>query len=457
MNPKKYEKVFRDPVHDYIYIQDPLILDLIDTPEFQRLRRIKQLGTSSYVFHGAEHSRFNHSLGVYEITRRFVNYFEKYYPSQTEGDGLWQNDKRLVTLCAALLHDIGHGPFSHTFEKIFQTDHEALTIQIILDPKTSVHQILRKVCADFPQQVANVIDKTYPNQQVVQLISSQIDADRMDYLLRDAYYTGVSYGKFDLARITRVIRPYKNQIVFDYSGMHAIEDYILSRYQMHMQIYFHATSRGMEAVLQKVFARARALFEQEPQLSDSICASFKPFRDCTWSLKDYLNLDDYVLGAFFSQWKDSEDAVLADLATRFVNRHPFTSIIVQENTQTHLTVALQQELMALGFNPENYLLTLSSFDIPYDFYQPGKSTSTNKPIQLLTKSDHLVELSQASALVKALRGQISGDQRLFFPREVIEHIQKVPEEQRTDSQETLLDAWLRDPNQVIYHQQEHLF
>ena len=223
------EKVFRDPVHGYIHIQDQIILDLINTREFQRLRRIKQLGGSVYTFHGAEHSRFGHSLGVYEITRLIVDKFERQYLSQTPGDGLWQASERLVALCAALLHDIGHGPFSHAFEGIFHTNHEEITQRIITSPETEIHQVLLQLGPEFPAKVASVINKTYPNQQVVQLISSQIDADRMDYLLRDAYYAGVSYGTFDLTRILRVIRPFKNGIVFDFSGMHAIEDYIVRR------------------------------------------------------------------------------------------------------------------------------------------------------------------------------------------------------------------------------------
>ena len=160
-----------------------------------------------YTFHTAEHSRFSHSLGVYEIARRICDNFARNYATQEEGDGLWDDRNRLVVLCAALLHDVGHGPYSHTFEKIFDTNHEQITIDIILSEGTEVNQILRKVSSTFPQEVASVIQKTHPNPQVVQLISSQIDADRMDYLLRDAYFTGVNYGTFDLTRILRVIRP----------------------------------------------------------------------------------------------------------------------------------------------------------------------------------------------------------------------------------------------------------
>ena len=212
------EKVFRDPVHNYIHVQHQVILDLINSKEVQRLRRIKQLGTTSYTFHGAEHSRFSHSLGVYDITRRICDIFQRNYSQEKYGKDGWDDSHRLVALCAALLHDVGHGPYSHTFEHIFHTDHEALTVAIITSPETEVFQILNNVEEGFPEKVASVITKTYENPQVVQMISSQIDADRMDYLLRDAYYTGTEYGTFDLTRILRVIRPYEGGIAFSMNG-----------------------------------------------------------------------------------------------------------------------------------------------------------------------------------------------------------------------------------------------
>lgn len=139
-------KVFRDPVHNYIHVRHQVILDLINTPEFQRLRRIKQLGVANTVFQGAEHSRFTHSLGVYEITRQICDSFKHNYPDQ------WDDSERLVALCAALLHDIGHGAYSHTFEHIFNTDHEAITRRILCDESTNINRILREVAPDFPQK-----------------------------------------------------------------------------------------------------------------------------------------------------------------------------------------------------------------------------------------------------------------------------------------------------------------
>lgn len=176
--------------------------------------------------------------------------FEEKYPET------WNKSESLLTMVTALLHDIGHGAYSHTFERLFETDHEEMTCAILTNPQTEVHTVLKQVAPDFPDQVASVIRHyTYPNKQVVQLISSQIDVDRMDYLLRDSYFTGTNYGQFDLTRILRVIRPTETGIAFRESGMHAVEDYVVSRYQMYMQVYFHPASRSMEALAESAQSR----------------------------------------------------------------------------------------------------------------------------------------------------------------------------------------------------------
>lgn len=450
------EKVFRDPVHDYIHIQDGLILQLINAREFQRLRRIRQLGTSSYTFHGAEHSRFNHSLGVYEITRRIINNFERNYPSKEEGDGLWDDDERLVALCAALLHDIGHGPFSHTFEGIFKTDHEFVTQQIILSPDTEINHILKTMGDDFPDKVASVIKHSYPNQQVVQLISSQIDADRMDYLIRDAYYTGVSYGHFDLTRILRVIRPLDDKIVFDYSGMHAVEDYVVRRYQMYMQVYFHAVSRGMEEVLSNLLSRAKDYYRNKADQNKISINLLEPLLNNEWELEDYLKLDDYVMHTYFAHWLEEEDEILADLAYRFINRKPFKSILVTDDSREELSVALQNELVAMGFDPAYYLGENSSFDLPYDFYRPS-SKSNRTQIEFITKTQQIVELSQVSTLVDSLAGEERGDHRLYFPRELLHHLYSIDPDKLNPHQEKILSAHKEENNDVTYNMQERLF
>lgn len=450
------EKVFRDPVHDYIHIQDAIILKLIDTVEFQRLRRIRQLGTSSYTFHGAEHSRFNHSLGVYEITRRIINNFVRNYPSLHPDDGLWDDSERLVALCAALLHDIGHGPFSHTFEGIFGTDHEVVTQQIITSPDTEINHVLKLMGDDFPDKVASVIDKTYPNQQVVQLISSQIDADRMDYLIRDAYYAGVSYGTFDITRILRVIRPFNNQIAFDFSGMHAVEHYIVSRYQMYMQVYFHPVSRGMEEVLRNLLARAKYCYENKPEEMKHSIDLLKPFLEGQWDLTDYLNLDDYVLSSYFTHWMHEDDTILRDLSYRLLNRRPFKSLLISKDTREEVTTSIQNELRLEGFDPEFYFGENSSFDLPYDFYRPD-AKSARTQIDFVTKQNQVVELSQVSTLVQSLTGVPRGEDRLYYPRELLHNILRINKEDLSADQQKIIAAYNEETNDVTFNIQQRLF
>lgn len=450
------EKVFRDPVQNYIHIQDKIILQLIDTKEFQRLRRIKQLGTSQYTFHGAEHSRFNHSLGVYEITRRIINNFARNYPSIEEGDGLWDDRERLVALCAALLHDVGHGPFSHTFEVIFHTDHERITQDIILSETTEVNQVLRQMGEDFPKKVASVINKTYANQQVVQLISSQIDADRMDYLLRDAFYAGVSYGKYDLRRIIRVIRPFDGRIMFDFSGMHAVEDYIVSRYQMYMQVYFHPVSRGMEVVLSNLLQRAKILYLTKSETLKTPMGILGPFFTDSWTLNDYLMLDDHSIIAYFGQWVYDNDPILRDLSYRALNRKPFKSLLVLEEEKEELKTALQQELMDNQLDPTYYLGENISRDLPYDYTrQDGSSKRTQ--IELVTKTQQVVELSQVSMLVASITGKKLGDHRLYFPREILHNIHHKNQDNLNDNQIKIRTAHVKETNDVTYHIQQRLF
>lgn len=410
------EKVLRDPIHNYIYIQHQVILDLINTREFQRLRRIRQLGVANYVFHGAEHSRFTHSVGVYEITRKICDLFQRNYPSKEKGDGLWDDDERLVALCAALLHDVGHGAYSHTFEHIFHTNHEKMTTEIITSSHSEVNAVLRKVAPDFPEKVASVIEKSYPNPQVVQMISSQIDADRMDYLLRDSYFTGTNYGTFDLTRILRVMKPYPDGISFDMSGMHAVEDYIVSRFQMYQQVYFHPVSRSIEVILSHLLKRAKYLYKNGKTNCLGPTNLLFPFFEDNFSLSDYLKLDDGVLNSYFSLWQDSDDKILSDLADRFLNRKPFKSVRVSEDTR-YLLPTLRKLVADAGFDSEYYTATNDSFDLPYDTYSPSQNKHRTQ-IELMQKDGLLVELSQVSNLVAAISGKVSGDERFFFPKEM---------------------------------------
>jgi uncharacterized protein len=403
------EKVFKDPVHRYVHVRDRVIWDLVGTKELQRLRRIKQLGTTFLTFHGAEHSRFNHSLGVYEIVRRII---DDVFAGRPE----WNNDDRLLTLCAALLHDLGHGPFSHSFEKVFDFDHEDFTRAIILG-NTEVNAILTKVSPDFPDKVAEVIAKTSEKKLVVSLISSQIDADRMDYLQRDAYFTGVSYGQFDMERILRVMRPKEDQVVIKKSGMHAVEDYIMSRYQMYWQVYFHPVSRSAEVILTKILHRAKQLFEENYTFKYRP-VHFDSFFTNQVSLEDYLKLDEAVMLFYFQSWQEEADPILSDLCMRFVNRNLFKYAEFDPAKEYKKLAELTGLFVKAGIDPEYYLVVDSSSDLPYDFYRPGEEEE-RLPIHLLMKNGDLRELSRESEIVDAISGKRRTDHKLYFPADIL--------------------------------------
>ncbi|CAD2080518.1 HD domain-containing protein [Jeotgalicoccus coquinae] len=400
------EKVFKDPVHRYVHVRDQVIWDLVKTKEFQRLRRIKQLGTLYLAFHSAEHSRFNHSLGVYEIVRRMIENFEE-YPE-------WDSDDRLLALSAALLHDLGHGPFSHTFEDIFHTDHEEYTKKIILE-ETEVNAVLSKVSPDFPREVAEVINKTHPNKLVISMISSQIDADRMDYLQRDSFYTGVSYGNFDMERILRVMRPSKDEVLIKESGMHAVEDYLMSRYQMYWQVYFHPVSRGGEVMLNLVMQRAKALYKSDYSFKQQP-TYFIPFFNENVTVHDYLRLDEMVVNFYLQEWVHEEDEILSDLAGRFVNRDlfkylPFDGSII---TITELNELYKQA----GIDPDYYVFSDSYSDLPYDYDRPGQNRN-RRPIHLLRPNGEIREISSQSAIINSITGIHRLGSRLYYPKEKI--------------------------------------
>jgi len=407
------EKVFKDPVHSYVYVQEKLIWDLINSAEFQRLRRIRQLGTTFLTFHGAEHSRFSHSLGVYEITRRIISQFERHnYPD-------WPKEERIVALCAALLHDIGHAPFSHSIEEIFETDHEEWTVKILLE-QSEINSILSDYSRDLPQKVADVIRKTYSQTIVVSLISSQLDADRMDYLLRDAYFTGTDYGNFDLERILRVLRPYQGTIVVKESGMHAIEHYLMSRYQMYWQVYFHPVTRSSEIILRQIFKRAQQLYRENytfKWMDESIYSLIEG----TLNLRSYLSLDEALVQYAFSRWQHESDALLAELCERFLNRKLYKYISVKTISEDWLQ-EIKNTFISIGLNPEYHMEIDYPMDRPYDIYrmeQPMIDGKEKAPIMLLEKDGSLSEIASKSDIIASISGLHQGNYHLYYPEEAL--------------------------------------
>ena len=397
-------KVFRDVVHDYIRVEYMPIWKLINTKEFQRLRRIKQLGGTSMVFPSAEHSRFVHSLGVYEITRQMIE-LDQVKKHLTDYE-------RLTVLCAALLHDLGHGPFSHSFEGIFQYNHEEMTTALIRG-HTEVHDVLSQIDPQLPEDVARIIEKKADKPMLVQMISSQVDADRMDYLLRDSYNCGVTYGQFDLSRILRTMRIVDNRIVFKSSGVQAIEDYILARYYMYWQVYYHPVSRSYEQVLGSVMRRVKDLYKENYTFKSSFPVLI-PFLEDHFTPEQFVKLDETSLLYYIRCFMDEEDVILKDLSTRLLERELFKyrTLKGDEDFENTRKICIEE-----GLDPRYYVTSDAIMNqVPY---KRMKVRHANE-VEILKEDGSISSLPEESEIVQAiLLGKAKQDQKIFSTRQVI--------------------------------------
>lgn len=294
-------KRFRDPVHGFIELPREPFLSLVDTFEFQRLRRLTQLGTSAFTYPGAEHSRFQHSLGVAHLFRALA------HELMLQGSPL-SDEELLIGTCAALLHDIGHSPFSHALEGVLgKKHHEEWTQDIILSPETEVNNVLKMFDPALPQKVANVIGKRPPNTILVNMLSSQIDVDRMDYLLRDSICVGVSYGRYDVDRLLKMICRDDNRLVIDYRGLLNAQEFLFARYYMYWQVYFHKTTRGFEMLLKAVWKRAKELAADNTLPVDGLSRTLKDVitqGDREPSTRQYLDLDNHDIYVALKAWSE---------------------------------------------------------------------------------------------------------------------------------------------------------
>jgi len=398
-----FEKVLKDPVHDEIVVDDPWIWRLVNAAAVQRLRRIRQLGTSYLTFHGAEHSRFTHSLGAYETMRRILHHLQREcgWPD-TDRD-------RKLALASALLHDIGHGPFSHTFETIYPVHHEHWTRRILLeDPELS--ELLGEVDASFASDLAAIFEKRGPNTYVQQLITSQLDVDRMDYLLRDALHTGVSYGRFELARLIRSLTLIDGQVLLKSSALHTVEQYILARYFMYTQVYLHPVTVGSDVLVGQILLRARALCQSGVALAMPVeLRVLLDLADESVTVQDYLAIDESTLLYAFRCWCHADDDVLSDLSKRFLYRRLFTPIVRSEPSPAEWA-GLRTAARALGFHPDYYVSGRASAISGYVYRGEG--------ISLLRPDGTTEELSRMSRIVRSLMPD--SEYRLFVPRELVD-------------------------------------
>lgn len=392
-------KVMRDVIHGYIHIDLQVIWDLIDAKEFQRLRRINQLGGVFQVYHNAEHTRFSHSLGVYEIVRRMVHEIHGLKEELSE-------DEKACVMIAGLLHDIGHLPFSHAFEPICATPHEEFSKKIILE-ESEIHDILVKCNPEFPQIVANIIEHNHDKELMNQLVSGQLDADRMDYLLRDAYFTGTSYGNFDLERILRTIRVQDNQLVVKESGIHSVEDYIMARYHMYWQVYYHPIARSYEAILEKIFKRMKDIYPTHREMFKDL-QMFTPFLSGEVNIQDHFILDEAAAYYGFNLLSNKEDEILQDLCKRLLNRRLFDYKNISTKEELNL---IRKQLQEKGYDERYYLKEDKMTQSPYSPYQTGDSHN----IYVLDNSKEVKELSKVSVIVRScVQGDVKEDLKVFY-------------------------------------------
>lgn len=398
------KRVIRDAIHDYIHVDHLIIWRLINSKEMQRLRRIKQLGGTYQVFQSAEHSRFVHSLGVYQVVRRMLE-------TECLTNALSDYDK-LCVMCAGLLHDIGHGPFSHSFEGVFEENHEDMTVRMILE-KSEVHDILVSLYKQLPQDVASIIQHTHPNRILIQMVSSQLDADRMDYLLRDSYMSGTTYGHFDMSRILRTMRIRDGKIVYKESGVQAIENYILARYHMYWQVYYHPTARSYEHLLQSVFQRVKDLY-YDGYVFQTHLHYLIPMLEHRFQVSDFVDLDEAVILYYFKEFTREKDFILSDLSSRFLNRHLFK--YQQLKSQKDL-MSIKAIAQTKGYHSDYYIVSDNQKQIPYLHY--GESGELSE-IEILDSEGCLSPLPMKSEIVSAILNskRFKSDQKVFFPKEI---------------------------------------
>jgi len=448
-------KIFRDPLYNYVGIdlpRDKWILELIQTPEFQRLRRIHQLGVSNVTYPGADHNRLAHSLGVVHLMGMAWDHIER--SGQAKDPQVER--ARHPLLAAALLHDIGHGPFSHVFEPCLGVKHEEWSSKIIKSPSTEVHKILKKYDISH-DAVTALIEEDNDERPAWQksLLSSQLDVDRLDYLRRDNLFTGAGYGHFDWYRILNTFKIHgpadgHRDLVWEEKSMYAIEEYVFARFYMYENVYHHRTTRGFEKILQALWKRARSMFDKGDDIGlvEPIQAFWKAEQP---SIDQYLALEEFVVLAQMQIWKESKDQVLRDLSHRFLNRDRLVAICVPvpEKLRDNLTDdELKNQLAEWDENlhklaksngiesPEYFILCdtpkeklYKTIGRGYGPYVPEKESSQQSPINAIRilpdGSDKPVEISQMLKRLRAVTTKPEVQIRYYVPYDLREAASKI--------------------------------
>ncbi len=394
--PQAKPRLYRDPVHDTIAwapesAMGRLLIDLVDTRELQRLRRVRQLAMSSLVYHGAEHSRFAHSLGVAWLATRMLD--------QIGHCVALTDEQRLLTAATAILHDIGHAPFSHALEQLCGGHHEQRGVDIVLDPDTDVHQVLANVDPTFPERVAARI---------------QLDADRLDYILRDGHMTGVRIGNYDLARIVAMLDVVDGHLAVHRGAQAAVEGYLLARFHMYQQVYLHKTSRTAERVLGAALQRAASLRRGSGPIEHWPTGPLgEMLLGHAVAPTAYTTVDEVDVWACLKAWASEEDGALSDLAGALVHRRlwkPWQLPIQDDRRAEEIIAGARSIARVKGFDPEHHVLVDDALDSPYSPYTGVAQAAES--IRIIDAAGRGGFIEDSSAVVQML-GQMRHRQRLL--------------------------------------------
>lgn len=351
-------KIINDPVFGFIKIPRGVLLNIVRHPLMQRLTRIKQLGLASAVYPGAQHTRFQHSIGAFHLVSEAV------FSLQQKGIFIFDSEAEAVE-AAILMHDIGHGPFSHVLENtlISGISHEEISLLMMEQMNREMNGALTLSISIFKNE--------YPKRFLHQLISSQLDMDRLDYLSRDSFFTGVSEGNIGSARIIKMLDVVDDGLVVDHKGIYSIESYLIARRLMYWQVYLHKTAVACEAMLINVLRRAKQLTRQGRRLFATPALTYflendvdqERFRQNAEALHHYCALDDNDIWSSVKVWMNDEDRVLALLSANLVERNIFRVKVYDEPIPEEKINAVRQKIQTrlnLSDNECRYLLSANT-------------------------------------------------------------------------------------------------
>ncbi len=399
-------KIFNDPVHGFVTIPSDLIFEIIQHPYFQRLRRIKQLGMAELVYPGAIHSRFQHALGAMHLMG------EALQTLQSKGHLIMEIEKEAAQI-AILLHDLGHGPFSHALEYTILKDvnHETVSEVLMEDFNKQMNGALNLAIEIFKG--------TYHREFFHQLISSQLDMDRMDYLKRDSFFTGVAEGQIGVDRIIKMLNVVDNQLVVEEKGLLSVENFLIARRLMYWQVYLHKTSISAETMLTKIFERVRFLLNNKVEIE--IPKSLKIFIEKSISKQDFINdkkyrenfvlLDDIDIWYAIKTWQFHKDKILSLLAKNLINRSLFKIRIGIDLETKSILNQIKKSIKTLNYSMEDFKYFHEESSISNSAYINEASN-----IKILMKNGTILDVSEASDLptVKALSNIVKKNYICYF-------------------------------------------